>query len=219
MDFSTLSKEDITTSITQIEGWLGEEEIKMLYNLITNLKNNASLVEIGSWCGRSLSLITLAARKAGNTNKIFSIDPFLTSKNEDNGKFPTFKKNLEDLKIWNEIIHIKEKSQIAGIKFNENIEFIFIDGFHKYESVKEDFKLFSKQVIDGGYIALHDVGSYYGPTKLTQEILESGMLKVIDYKNSTFLFQNNKPSNEEKNKNLEFLNKLNNILKNRDLAN
>ena len=97
MDLSTLSKEDIIASITPIEGWFGQQETELFYDIISNLKNKASIVEIGSWCGRSISLITLTARKFGNTNKIFSIDPFLTSKDDDNQKYPIFKKNFCNL--------------------------------------------------------------------------------------------------------------------------
>lgn len=219
MNFKTLSKTDIITSVIPIEGWLGEEEIELLYNIVASLKNKASIVEIGSWCGRSLSLITLTARNSGNTNKIFSIDPFVTSKNESNGKYQVFKKNLEDRNIWNQITHIKEKSQIAGINFNEDIEFIFIDGFHKYESVKKDFELFSPHIIRDGYLAIHDVGIYYGPTKIVQEILEAQSMKAVGYKNSTFLFQNSNPINKtEEDTNIKFLERINNILKNRELA-
>ena len=218
MDLSTLSKEDIIASITPIEGWFGQQETELFYDIISNLKNKASIVEIGSWCGRSISLITLTARKFGNTNKIFSIDPFLTSKDDDNQKYPIFKKNLEERNIWDEITHIKEKSQIVGTNFAHKIEFIFIDGFHKYDSVKKDFELFSKSVIENGYIAFHDVGTYYGPTKLVQDILQSQTLKVVDFKDSTFLLQNSKPTDKDKEKNLKFLDQINSILKTKNLT-
>ena len=74
-------------------------------------------------------------------------------------------------RIYENIIHIKEKSQIAGLHFNDDIEFIFIDGFHKYDAVKKDFELFYPKVIENGFIAFHDVFSFAGPTKLLSEII------------------------------------------------
>jgi predicted O-methyltransferase YrrM len=37
------------------------------------------------------------------------------------------------------------------------IEFLFIDGDHRYEGVRRDFELYSPLVADGGLIAFHDI--------------------------------------------------------------
>jgi predicted O-methyltransferase YrrM len=37
------------------------------------------------------------------------------------------------------------------------VDFLFIDGDHTYEGVKQDFETFSSLVVVGGVIALHDV--------------------------------------------------------------
>ena len=217
MNYTQLSKEDILNKISEIEGWFRSDEIEMMYDIVKNLSGSAAIVEIGSWCGRSLSLITLAARKFGNYSKIFSIDPFLTSKSEDNGKFEIFKKNLEKNDILNEITHIKEKSHVAGMNFSEKIELLFIDGFHKYDYVKKDFELFSSNVIENGVIILHDVGSYFGPTKLVQELLETRDLKAIAHIGSSFVFRKSKLSTEDEIVNKNFLKNINNLLETKNL--
>jgi len=38
-----------------------------------------------------------------------------------------------------------------------NIDFLFIDGDHTYEGVKQDFEMYSQLVSEGGLIALHDI--------------------------------------------------------------
>lgn len=38
-----------------------------------------------------------------------------------------------------------------------NVDFLFIDGDHRYKGVKRDFELYSELVRDGGIIALHDI--------------------------------------------------------------
>ena len=218
MKYNELSKDDILNRIACIEGWFGSREMELMYKTVSGLQGNGCIVEIGSWCGRSLTLMTLTARKFLNACKVFSIDPFLTSKDEDNGKFPTFKKNLEDSKIWPEITHIREKSHQAAKMFDEKIELLFIDGFHKYDYVKKDFELFSQNVVDGGFIALHDVGSYYGPTKLVQEILEADSYKAVGYQDSTFMFQKNFLTEDDKIENKNFLEKINRLFEEKDLV-
>lgn len=169
------------------EGWIAKDEAELLYNTAAKLKGNGVIVEIGSWCGKSLTIITTGALKNGFNSKIYSIDPFLTSKDEPNGKYETFIQNLKKNNLDNKITHIKEKSQIAGLNFNEIIEFIFIDGFHTYDAVKKDFDLFYPKIIEGGYIAIHDIGYYKGPTDLVMELAHNDTFKIIDFKCSTVL--------------------------------
>lgn len=40
---------------------------------------------------------------------------------------------------------------------NSEVDFIFIDGDHSYEGVKQDFEMYSDLVRDGGIIAFHDI--------------------------------------------------------------
>ena len=201
MQVRDLNADKIKTNAMNFEGWLKTDEAEALSSVAENLTGNGCIVEIGSWCAKSLSFITAGAIKGNIETKIYSIDPFLTSKDEPNGKYKTFLANLKLNGIENRIIHIKEKSQIAGLNFKEKIEFIFIDGFHKYDSVKKDFEIFYPKVINNGYIAFHDIYSYWGPTKLLCEILENEdyALKFIKTTNNTvFLQKQEYLTNEEK---------------------
>ena len=66
--------------IQNIEGWFGINEARLFYETINKLKGVASMVEIGSWCGKSLIFTHLISTYNGNNCKKYSIDPFLTSK-------------------------------------------------------------------------------------------------------------------------------------------
>lgn len=165
------------------------DEAELLYTTAAKLKGDGVIVEIGSWCGKSITIIATGALKNGFNNKIYSIDPFLTSKDEPNGKYETFIQNLKKNNLDDKITHLKEKSQIAGQNFNENIEFIFIDGFHTYDAVKKDFDLFYPKIVEGGYIAIHDVAYYKGPTDLIMKLIHNDTFKIIDFKYTTVLAQ------------------------------
>jgi cephalosporin hydroxylase len=47
--------------------------------------------------------------------------------------------------------------RIEQILDGRTIDFLFIDGDHTYEGVKDDFEQYSSFVADGGIIALHDI--------------------------------------------------------------
>ncbi len=173
----------------KIEGWLHDEEAELLYSLAKEAKGNGAILEIGSWCGKSIVCMSLPAVDAGFEGKIYSIDPFLTSKDEPNGKYETFLSNLEQNGLLKRVCHIKEKSQIAGENFEENIEILFIDGFHKYDYVKKDFELFFPKLIQNGYVCIHDICYYEGPTVLVEELVQNDNFRMIKLCQSTLLAQ------------------------------
>ena len=208
------SFEEVDKIAQNIEGWLDVHEPRLLYNCAKDLRGDGVIVEIGSWCAKSLTYITSGAIEGGFKNKIYSIDPFLTSKDEPNGKYETFITNLKKTGLFEKIIHIKEKSQIVGKSFNEKIGFLFIDGFHKYEAVKEDFKLFYPKVIDGGFVAIHDVAYYKGPTDLIKELVNEKTFKMLTFCDSILLARKvSQLSHEDELQNIKIIDAINTKLK------
>lgn len=48
-------------------------------------------------------------------------------------------------------------SQVGAILKDKVLDFLFIDGDHSYEGVSGDYRMYSKFVRPGGFIALHDI--------------------------------------------------------------
>ena len=194
--------------VENIDGWFTKDDAKIFYEIICNLKGNGVMVEIGSWCGKSLIFSALISTDRMNNCKKYSIDPFLTSKDIPNGMYKKFLDNLKKFKLQDKIIHIKEKSNNVGLNFKDNIEFLFIDGFHAYEYVKRDFDLFLDKVIPEGYILLHDVSSWYGPTQLIYDISENyDNVKILCFAGVTVVMQKvKKLSIQDKEKNIAISN-------------
>lgn len=53
--------------------------------------------------------------------------------------------------------HEKETREEVSGTFDDGIDFLFIDGDHTYEGVKQDFEMYSGLVSDGGVVAFHDI--------------------------------------------------------------
>ena len=189
MPFKTHSFEETHEVAKNIDGWLSDPEAKLLYDTVSSLKGLGAIVEIGSWCSKSLTYLTSCAISNGNKSEIISIDPFIHSTGEPNGKYCTFIDNLTQNGFVERVTHIKEKSQVVGQNFDKPIEFVYIDGFHRYEEVKQDFELFFDNVVESGFLALHDVGAYEGPTRLVVELAESDNFRFIELCDFTLLGQ------------------------------
>jgi len=88
-----------TNKLTQkIDGWLTENEGRLLYRLAKNCRGHGAIVEIGSWKGRSTVWLGKGSMR-GSRTKIYAIDPHIGSSEhqEENGEvwtFEEFKQNI-----------------------------------------------------------------------------------------------------------------------------
>uniref|UniRef100_A0A6H1ZVW4 Putative methyltransferase n=1 Tax=viral metagenome TaxID=1070528 RepID=A0A6H1ZVW4_9ZZZZ len=60
------------------------------------------------------------------------------------------------LKNYKNTIWIEEKSDIAIKYIPDNLDFVYIDGDHSYETTKKDIELYYPKVRSGGLVAGHD---------------------------------------------------------------
>jgi hypothetical protein len=118
-------------------------------------------VEIGVYRGRN----SIEMVKSLNLKKFYLIDPYL--KYDQYSEDPTFKKiektgsaeRLAKKRMGknNNLIWIRKKSSEAFSEIKEKIDFIYIDGNHEYNYVKEDLSNYYKLVNKGGIISGHDI--------------------------------------------------------------
>jgi glycosyltransferase involved in cell wall biosynthesis/predicted O-methyltransferase YrrM len=149
---------------TRIEGWLTDDEGKFLYCAARNCTGKGVIVEIGSWKGKSTSYIGKGS-KAGKRIKVYAIDPHIEGTCEE------FKRNIKNAGLNDIVIPVVKTSEEAAKDFTELVEFIFIDGDHKYEMVKQDFELWFPKLINRGIIAFHDTVSWPGPRKVVKKYI------------------------------------------------
>jgi len=125
--------------IPNIDGWMGPEELKWLFDRAGEME---SIVEIGSWVGKSTHALL-----SGCKGTVWAVDHFLGSPAERGSThalavenpgepFRRFKANVghfENLKI------LEMDSIEASKKFErKSIDMVFIDGDHDFEAVKKD---------------------------------------------------------------------------------
>jgi len=141
-----------------------KEEIFTLLKILKNEKPKIVL-EIGTANGGTLFLFSKVAAPIAT---IISIDlpngPF-GGETYPNWKIPLYKsfaKNKQQIHLVREDSHSKKSLDIIKkLLRKRKIDFLLIDGDHRYQGVKKDFETYSKLMKSDGIIAFHDVS--YGP--------------------------------------------------------
>jgi predicted O-methyltransferase YrrM len=74
------------------------------------------------------------------------------------GKFKTYAKKGQQLMFLRKDSHaLATKQALEKLLAGRPIDFLFIDGDHRYTGIKRDWKLYSPLVKENGIVALHDI--------------------------------------------------------------
>jgi hypothetical protein len=122
-----------------IQGWMSSDELTWLYE---RAREMASVVEIGSWKGKSTHALL-----SGCHGPVFAVDHFLGNPDELAGQHKEaterdisvdFKKNVGN---FPKLVMMRMDSIEASKFFREkSVDMIFIDGCHTFEAVLADLK-------------------------------------------------------------------------------
>jgi len=138
----------------QIEG-----ELQILLNILQK-RNIRRMLEIGTASGGTLFLFA----------KILSPDSTIISLDLPEGKFGGGYKSFKipfymNFAEKNQQIHLlrydshlpSSLSKVRSILLRQKLDFLFIDGDHTYDGVKQDYLMYAPLVRKGGLIVFHDI--------------------------------------------------------------
>lgn len=121
--------------------------------------NGAVIVEVGSYLGRSACFLADQIKKSGKDIKLVCVDPwtpeFLESKTGD-AIYENFLAAVRIGGFQNIIVPIRGTSLMAAKLLRDDLDAVFIDADHSYESVKSDIRAWIEKVRPGGVLAGHD---------------------------------------------------------------
>lgn len=155
-----------------ISGWFNFSE---LYSKVVDIfPDNSHFVEIGSWQGKSAVYMGVEIANSNKKIKFDCIDCWksLGDKYDYEGSYIKF---LENIKPLEHIInHYKMTSLEASNLYEDNsLDFIFIDGAHDYDNVKDDLINWFPKVKKDGIFAGHDyIKSWPGVIRAVDEFFE-----------------------------------------------
>ena len=185
--------------IKKIDGWLTDEEADLLIAITQKvfacLSPPHTIVEVGSYHGKTTVLFGSIAKAYHPQAKVYSIDPHDGKQGAvDQGlqyfppSFDMFTNNIVKEGLWDVVEAIKNKS--SDVEWQQPVCLLFIDGLHDYISVAKDFWHFAEWLRPGGYVAFHDYADYFpGVQALVHELLEGDVYKKIGKVESLIILQ------------------------------
>ena len=161
----------VATELDGVEGWLTLDQARLLYDAVRPLRPGQQVVEIGSFRGRSTTVLGLAAEPgvtvvaidphAGNDRGPNELEGYQDAAQEDH---EVFRANLAKAGVAGRVRHVRAFSHAALAAVDGPVDVLFIDGAHRYGPALADIRSWGRRLPDGGVLLIHDAFSSVGVT-------------------------------------------------------
>lgn len=152
-----------------IEGWTSQIQEELYRRMVFDAKGDSHFVEVGSWKGRSTSLMAVEIINSGKRIKFDCVDTFMGGEEHQDYKsiqegtlYQEFLKNIEPVKSVVTPI-VGDSAHSASFYKDESLDFVFLDADHTYEGVLRDINAWLPKVKPGGILAGDDIGNHDHP--------------------------------------------------------
>ena len=162
----------LPNNFNSVKGFMDPEEGQCLYQTALNASKKAPILEVGSYCGKSTIYIGIACKE--NNSVVYAVDHHTGSEENQVGweyhdsdlfdqetgrinSFPAFRKNIRNANLENFVVPIVSDSSLVSKFWSIELSMIFIDGGHSMDAAKADYDNWSDKVMNGGFLAIHDV--------------------------------------------------------------
>jgi predicted O-methyltransferase YrrM len=178
---------DALECVRDVDGWLSDGQAQRLWECAGRVTPPGVIVEIGSYRGRSTTILALAAAP-GVT--VIAIDPHAGndrgpqqwhgSAEAAEADHRAFHENLERAGVADRVRHVRRPSQSAFADVETEVALLYVDGAHGYRPADADIARWSPRVNAGGTLLIHDAFSAIGVTlALLRRLFLSGSFRYV----------------------------------------
>jgi len=165
------SFDQILSSVANVEGWMTDDQARLLHDRAGALVPAERIVEIGSFRGRSLIVM---AKSAVAGVEIVAIDPhgggdrgpqeIAPDQALGDDDHSVFNANLAAAGVADRVNHVRKMSDDALGDVPGSIDLLYIDGAHRFAPARADIVAWGNRVRPDGTMLIHDSFSSIGVT-------------------------------------------------------
>lgn len=189
----------IPAFVSEVKGFLAEEEGLKLFELALEACSLGPCLEIGSFCGKSTVYLGIACKLKGRT--LFTIDHHRGSEEQQPGQpyfdpdlfdsktglidsLPCFRATIQKAELEEVVVSMITKSHVAARDWATPLGLVFIDGGHSYETVATDYQCWHPHLLPGGLLVFHDIfldptEGGQAPCEVYKQALASGLFEEL----------------------------------------
>lgn len=168
-------------AVEDVPGWLTDAQAGRLWTRAAALPPAGTVVEIGSYRGRSAILLAHAAPPDAT---IVAIDPhsgndrgprqFRGTSEEGDADFRAFRRNIERAGVAHRVEYVRTPSRDAHGAVDGTVDLLYVDGSHRFRDARDDISGWGGRVRRGGIVLIHDCFSSVGVTLALVRLLYFG---------------------------------------------
>lgn len=157
-------RRELGEALAGVEGWFEDDEAWALHEVVRNHPSSSpsgpTVVEIGSWHGRSTIVIARALQARGG-GLVYAIDPHAgTAIHAAEGVADTYEAFLANVRAAGVAEHvrpIRAVSRVARSQFPaRSVDVLLVDGAHRYDDVIRDIDDWTSALANVATVAFHD---------------------------------------------------------------
>ncbi|MEA2399518.1 MAG: hypothetical protein QOK25_3074 [Thermoleophilaceae bacterium] len=175
---------DALSAVGGVEGWLSDDQARVLWERARAVPPGGRIVEIGSYRGRSAIVLALGA---ADGTAVVAIDPHAGgdrgpreihgTSEQGEADHRAFTANLERAGVAGAVRHVRRESRdaLGDAEADGPVDLLYVDGAHRFGPARDDIAGWGRRVRPGGTLLVHDAFSSIGVTAaLLRELVPGG---------------------------------------------
>jgi len=167
---------EVWPTVDGIPGWFDRVNAAAFWGVIAE-RRPRTVVEIGSYLGRSTALLGLALKRYSPEARLVAIDPHTGDRQQllalGTELLPTadlFRKHVQGVGIA-ELLDIRiARSDEVAAEWDGPVELLFVDGWHSYDAVVSDARNWVPHLHGDGVVCFDDFTNY---TDVHEAVIDS----------------------------------------------